>query len=53
VKLRFVAEFTKFKDLSNFDYPDPNMLLDNPGTITISSKLNDMSYDDEFTQAPF
>jgi hypothetical protein len=30
------------------------MLVDNPGTITISSKLNDMSYDDdEFTQAPF
>ncbi len=54
VKLRFVHEFTKFKDLTDFDYPDPNVLMDNPGTITVSSKLNDMSYDDdEFTPAPF
>jgi replicative DNA helicase len=55
VRLRFVHEFTKFQDLSDFEYNvDPAMLTDNPGTITISSKLNDMGHDeDEFTPAPF
>lgn len=55
VRLRFVHEFTKFQDLSEFDYPtDPNALTDNPGTITFSSKLNDMSHDeDEFQPPPF
>jgi replicative DNA helicase len=55
VKLRFVHDFTKFKDLSEFDFPgDTGMLTDNPGTITISSKLNDMGIeDDEFTPPPF
>lgn len=55
VRLRFVHEFTKFQDLSDFEYNmDPAMLTDNPGTITISSKLNDMGFDeDEFTPAPF
>lgn len=52
VRVRFVHEFTKFKDLSEFDYQptDGGMMNDNSGTITISSKLNDMSYDDD---APF
>lgn len=55
VRLRFVHEFTKFQDLSEFDYPsDPNMLTDNMGTITFSSKLNDMSHeDDDIHPAPF
>jgi len=55
VRLRFVHEFTKFKDLSEFDFPsDTSELTDNPGTITISSKLNDMSSDDnDFSPAPF
>lgn len=55
VRLRFVHEFTKFKDVSEFEYPsDPGMLTDNPGTITISSRLNDMGIDeDEFTPPPF
>jgi replicative DNA helicase len=53
VRLRFVHEFTKFQDLSDFDYPtDPNMLQDNMGTITISSKLNDMSQDDDDVHGP-
>lgn len=52
VRLRFVHEFTKFKDLSEFEYPtDTSVFTDNPGSITISSKLNDM--DDEFTPPPF
>jgi replicative DNA helicase len=55
VRLRFVHEFTKFQDLTEFEYQtDPSMLTDNPGTITISSKLNDWSNDsDEFTPPPF
>lgn len=55
VQLRFVHEFTKFKDISNFEYSsDPDMMVDNPGTITVSSKLNDMGIDDdEYTPAPF
>jgi len=27
--------------------PDPSMLIDNPGTITISSKMNYMQGDEE------
>lgn len=55
MRLRFVHDFTKFKDISEFDFPnDPNVLTDNQGTITISSKLNDMGIDDdEYTPAPF
>jgi replicative DNA helicase len=55
VRLRFVHEFTKFQDLTEFEYQsDPSMLTDNPGMITISSKLNDMGHDeDDFTPAPF
>jgi replicative DNA helicase len=55
VRLRFVHEFTKFQDLTEFEYQtDPGNFVDNPGTITFSSKLNDMSNDDdEFTPAPF
>lgn len=47
VKLRFLKDYTKFADLSEFDMPDPSMLMDNPGTITISSRLNDMYNDDD------
>ncbi|MEI6508430.1 MAG: replicative DNA helicase [Bacteroidota bacterium] len=55
VRLRFVHEFTKFKDLTDFDFPNENneMLTDNPGTITISSRLNDMNTDDDYSPAPF
>ncbi len=56
VRLRFVHEYTKFQDLTEFEYQaDPGMLTDNPGTITISSKLNDWDNreDDDFTPAPF
>ncbi len=55
VRMRFVHEFTKFKDITDFEFQnDPSVLTDNPGTITISSKLNDMGIDDdEYTPAPF
>jgi hypothetical protein len=55
--MRFVHEFTKFVDMQEFDHIiDPNMLTDNMGTITLSSKLNDMSFDDDdgpMGNAPF
>jgi replicative DNA helicase len=47
VKLRFMHDYTKFTDLTEFDVPDPSMLIDNPGTITISSKMNYMQGDEE------
>jgi replicative DNA helicase len=55
VRMRFVHEFTKFKDITDFEFQnDSSMLMDNPGTITKSSKLNDMGIDDdEYTPAPF
>lgn len=57
VRMRFVHEFTKFVDMQEFDHIiDPNMLTDNMGTITLSSKLNDMSFDDDdgpMGNAPF
>jgi replicative DNA helicase len=63
VKLRFVHEFTKFKDLEEHDFggmDTPSFSNDemggfgSMGTITRSSKLNDMSQDDdEFTPPPF
>ena len=58
VKLRFVHEFTKFKDLEDhhfdvenqtFNHDDNNFSM---GTITRSSKLND-SRDDEYTEPGF
>ncbi len=53
VRLRFVHEFTKFQDLSEFDYPiDSGAPNDHPGTITFSSKLNDSHDDDDFNAAP-
>jgi replicative DNA helicase len=54
VKLRFMHEFTKFKDVSDFDTPpDSHLLIDNPGTITKSSRLNDMTSDDDFIPPHF
>lgn len=55
VHVRFIGEITKFKDLTEFDYqPTSGMMVDNPGTITVSSKLNDMSHDEEdFSPPPF
>ncbi|MCU0441460.1 MAG: replicative DNA helicase [Bacteroidia bacterium] len=55
VRVRFVHEFTKFQDLTEFEYQsDTSILTDNPGTITFSSKLNDMNHDDDDVfQAPF
>ena len=63
LRLRFVHEFTKFKDLDEHDFgvnDAPSFSNDemggfsNMGTITRSSKLNDMSQDDdEFTPPPF
>ena len=54
VRLRFVHDITKFKDSNEFEFSgDPNMLSDNSGSITVSSKLNDMTSDDEYTPAPF
>lgn len=48
VRLRFIGKYTKFTDLSDFDYtPDPDVLVDNPGTITVSSKLNNWGNDIE------
>jgi replicative DNA helicase len=53
VRLRFVHEYTKFQDLTEFEYAtDPSMLTDNPGTITISSKLNDWTHDSDDFNAP-
>ncbi len=56
VRLRFVHEFTKFQDLTEFDYAiDTEMLTDNQGIVTKSSKLNDWNHDDDdsFTPPPF
>jgi replicative DNA helicase len=63
LRLRFVHEFTKFKDLEEHDFSSndaPSFSNDemggfgSMGTITRSSKLNDMSQDDdEFTPPPF
>jgi replicative DNA helicase len=61
VRLRFVHEITKFKDLEEHDFGldaqsfsnDDNGFT-NMGTITRSSKLNDMSHeDDEHIPPPF
>lgn len=63
VRLRFVHEFTKFKDLEEHDfagmegasfYGNDMGGINNMGTITRSSKLNDMSTDDdEYIAPPF
>ncbi|MCU0423093.1 MAG: replicative DNA helicase [Bacteroidia bacterium] len=64
VRLRFVHEFTKFKDLDEMDvagfesasfYDNSNdSPFGNMGTITRSSKLNEMGNDeDEFVIPPF
>ena len=55
VHLRFVSEITKFKDLSEFEFhSNPGMMADSPGTVTFSSKLNDMTHDEEdYSPPPF
>lgn len=60
VRLRFVHEFTKFKDLEEHDFgqldPSPfgNESAGGFGTITVSSKLNNMhNDDDEYVAPPF
>lgn len=56
IRLRFINDFTKFTDLMEDSYIQSNndILADNPGFITISSRLNE---DDEshesFSPAPF
>jgi replicative DNA helicase len=55
IRLRFINDFTKFTDLMEDSYASPSsMMIDNPGFITISSKLNeeDESHD-SFNPAPF
>lgn len=51
IRVRFISEFTKFTDLSNDHFTgggfDNSDLKDNPGIITVSSKLNDMTGDDD------
>jgi replicative DNA helicase len=58
VRLRFVHEFTKFKDLEEHDFGalDTSGFNDTGGfgTITVSSKLNNMhNDDDEYIAPPF
>ncbi|MFN4082826.1 MAG: replicative DNA helicase [Bacteroidia bacterium] len=56
IRLRFINEFTKFTNLSDDHFVgggfDNSDLHDNPGVITISSKLNDMTTDDDLGGAP-
>jgi len=56
IRLRFINDFTKFTDLMEDSYiqTSHDMMVDNPGFITISSKLNeeDESHD-HFNPAPF
>ncbi len=56
IRLRFISDFTKFTDLMEDTYIQNNndLIADNPGFITISSKLNeeDESHD-HFNPAPF
>jgi replicative DNA helicase len=56
IRLRFINDFTKFTDLMEDSYSSNNndIMVDNPGFITISSKLNeeDESHD-YFNPAPF
>jgi hypothetical protein len=56
IRLRFINDFTKFTDLMEDSYSQNNndLMVDSPGFITISSRLNE---DDEshesFSPAPF
>ncbi len=53
IRLRFINDFTKFADLSEDHFVgggfDNSDLHDNPGVITYSSKLNDMTSDADDT----
>jgi replicative DNA helicase len=56
LRLRFISDFTKFTDLMEDTYLQNNndFLVDNPGFITISSKLNEEEEGhDSFNPAPF
>jgi replicative DNA helicase len=48
VRLKFLKQFTKFADMDEFVSPIDSLgsIIDNPGTVTFSSRLNDMD-DDE------
>jgi replicative DNA helicase len=49
IRLRFLNEYTKFTDLMEDQYAFDNNhdLVDNPGVITMSSRLNDMNTDED------
>ncbi len=56
LRLRFISDFTKFTDLMEGTYPQNNddLLVDNPGFITIGSKLNEEEEgQNNFNPAPF
>ncbi len=56
IRLRFINDFTKFTDLMEDTYIQNNndLIADNPGFITISSKLNEEDEsNDHFNPAPF
>jgi replicative DNA helicase len=56
IRLRFINDFTKFTDLNEdaFSNIGSNQIPDNPGFITISSKLNTDEDTTEFSgQVPF
>lgn len=55
IRLRFINDFTKFTDLNEDTYGSINsgMMVDNPGFITISSKLNDEDEGGDSGQVPF
>lgn len=56
IRLRFISDFTKFTDLNEDSYMpgNHNLMVDSPGFITISSKLNEEEEGmDPFNPAPF
>lgn len=54
IKLRFINNYTKFTEIADYEYNvDPEMSMDAPGTITISSKLNNKWNESDESNAPF
>ena len=54
IKLRFINNYTKFTEIADYEYNvDPEMSKDAPGTITISSKLNNKWNESDDSNAPF
>ncbi|MFY8108714.1 MAG: replicative DNA helicase [Bacteroidia bacterium] len=49
IRLRFLNDYTKFTDLmeDQYAFDNNNDLVDNPGVITMSSRLNDMHTDED------